>query len=329
MVSEEPARDRAQTQRWLVGLESPTELLLEAVRRDICVYEEVEALDRVPEGDLPQLVAAVAEHLPGRMADELGQLLLLQVPDLMEEHAGRLTDREPYLWRDQLWEAGRSLVLLPAHHVSFPEQAVAVRAPDSFASLTSPSPTWWPHAPAVGAGRVGGVAEGSCLRCARDLQRVVDLGTFPGADGVTLPREVVACVESSCLWGEQFFTHEGEVPRSLPGHNDYPLAGDPAAPMVLELAVTFHPAPARWQVQDWMLSNSRQNLNRLGGPPSWVQDALYPRCPGCTRPMPFLAQVDGATGFVDGPGWGAWTEGIVYAFWCAGCRVSAVSSQQT
>lgn len=328
MVAEQVERDREGTQRWLAALESPTELLVEAVRRDIQCHEELEALDRVPEEDLPRLVEVVAEHLPGRMADAVGQLLLLQVPDLMAEHADRLSDDEPYLWHDTLRDGDRSMLLLPAHHLAFPGDAVEVSEPAGLAALTTPSPTWWPRTDAVGAGRVGGAAEGRCPVCDRPLQRLIDLGTF-ASGGVSLPREIVLCPTFGCLWGEQFFGHDDGGPRPLPREATLPEVEIDEPQGMPELPVTFHRAPARWQVQDWAQSNDRQNLNRLGGAASWVQDSAYPECPRCSRSMPFLLQVDGGTRFTGGGGWEAWTEGMIYAFWCGGCRVSAVSSQQT
>lgn len=63
-------------------------------------------------------------------------------------------------------------------------------------------------------------------------------------------------------------------------------------------------------------------FSQIGGAPTWIQDAAYPHCPGCGRTMCFIAQV--SLEDVDDLG-----EGILYAFWCAECRVTAVSHQQT
>jgi hypothetical protein len=62
------------------------------------------------------------------------------------------------------------------------------------------------------------------------------------------------------------------------------------------------------------------DASTVGGVPMWLQDAEYPRCIECDRYMSFLAQHD------NGP---LGEEGIYYAFYCARCRISAVSYQQT
>ena len=131
------------------------------------------------------------------------------------------------------------------------------------------------------------------------------------------------------MWSDQFFSHTDDYPRPLPRVNDLPDYGTPKPAPVPDLPVTFHPTPPRWRLQDWGSSNGTQNLNRVGGPGSWIQDAIYPDCPGCQREMPLLAQLDGGTRFADSYGWEEWTEGLIYMFWCADCRVSAVATQQT
>jgi hypothetical protein len=62
------------------------------------------------------------------------------------------------------------------------------------------------------------------------------------------------------------------------------------------------------------------DASTLGGAPSWLQDAEYPRCLECGRVMTFLAQHDNSR---------LREEGIYYAFFCAPCHVAAVSYQQT
>lgn len=63
-----------------------------------------------------------------------------------------------------------------------------------------------------------------------------------------------------------------------------------------------------------------EDSSTLGGMPSWLQDAEFPRCPECRRLMRFLAQHDnGALG----------EEGLYYAFFCGDCSVASVSYQQT
>jgi len=116
--------------------------------------------------------------------------------------------------------------------------------------------------------------------------------------------ELVTCLR--CLgWSASamLFTHDshGSVTANIaePG----PDAGFDPEPGPLPTAdVTIVPTPARWQQQDWALSNSLENLNRAGGEPTWIQNPDYPQCPGCRRRMHFLAQLD-SLDFADGPQW--------------------------
>lgn len=58
----------------------------------------------------------------------------------------------------------------------------------------------------------------------------------------------------------------------------------------------------------------------IGGIPSWLQDATFPRCLDCGELMLFFGQHDnGSVG----------EEGIYHAFYCPDCRISAVNYEQT
>lgn len=316
--------------RALMDIESPLELLLESLGQGVDLWLSVGAmaLDRVRDEDLPQLVDAVVKHRPAVGADDLGQLLLLQAPHLMEPHSDRLRNR-PYLWEEEGLDNDLPPVLLPAHHLIFREGHLRRHRFDDWAALRHDGGTWRPAGPAVGEVRVGGAAEGRCFTCHAPLHRVLDLGTFPSPVGLDLPRELVTCASFACLWGEQFFSHDTEMPVPLT-HRDHPGDdGIPVPELMPVMPVTFHAAPPRWRLQDISACNCTQNLNRVGGPGSWVQDAAFPRCPRCEHEMPLLAQLDGMTPFDEIVGWERWTEGLVYVYWCDDCRVSATSSQQT
>ncbi|MFS0836477.1 DUF1963 domain-containing protein [Paenibacillus sp. 1P03SA] len=62
--------------------------------------------------------------------------------------------------------------------------------------------------------------------------------------------------------------------------------------------------------------------SQVGGHPTWIQDAEYPDCPGCSAKMTFLAQFS----WEDADDYG---EGITYAFVCKDCQVAATHFQQT
>lgn len=63
-------------------------------------------------------------------------------------------------------------------------------------------------------------------------------------------------------------------------------------------------------------------FSQLGGHPTWVQNAEYPRCPECSQTMIFLAQVDHAD--IE-----EYAEGVYYAFLCVECKATATAYQQT
>ncbi len=63
-------------------------------------------------------------------------------------------------------------------------------------------------------------------------------------------------------------------------------------------------------------------FSQVGGHPTWVQDAYYPRCPECTQTMMFLAQVEHDE--IE-----EHSEGTYYAFICPVCRTTATNYQQT
>jgi len=69
---------------------------------------------------------------------------------------------------------------------------------------------------------------------------------------------------------------------------------------------------------DWCMAGT---TSQIGGLPSWVQDAEYPVCPKCAKTMTFIGELD--NGHFPGH------EGIYYAFFCAACRMTATSYQQT
>jgi hypothetical protein len=70
---------------------------------------------------------------------------------------------------------------------------------------------------------------------------------------------------------------------------------------------------------NWLLPTT---FSQLGGHPTWIQDADYPRCPRCSQTMMFLAQV--ANDEIEN-----YSEGIYYAFVCLACATTATGYQQS
>ncbi len=187
-------------------------------------------------------------------------------------------------------------------------------------------PTWHQQGPAVGYGRFGGTVDATCRVCGRPLHRLLGLDELPA--GVLGPPEIVTCL--SCLgWSESqlFFRHEEAGVRPVGPDTPQREPQFPADPFP-ETRVTFVASPPRWQLQDWGMSNSRENLHRVSGEPTWIQAPDFPPCPECGPTMSFLLQLDSLE--VEGAGEWLWgSGGILYAFWCDRCSLSGTYWQCT
>ena len=181
---------------------------------------------------------------------------------------------------------------------------------------------------------VGGQSDGTCPFCHDELRQLLDLPVVPAEEPADRaapgPLRLVACL--SCLGSEidtLFYDHVNtRVPVGLnpEGRTTTPqfLAGP-----LRETKATIVRIADRWAVQDWGFSNGRENLHRVGGEPSWIQSAEYPKCLRCSRRMRFIAQLDSDLPTENGGEWLWGSGGICYAFWCSVCRVSAVKWQCT
>jgi hypothetical protein len=183
-------------------------------------------------------------------------------------------------------------------------------------------PTWTPEGELAARGVFGGSIDEPCKVCGRPLDRLV---TVRGSSPISGPSEVITC--RSCLMSEPvlFFLHEhGGVRPTGPDVEkrdpEFPVDPFPDVPVV------FVETPPRWQLQDWALSNGRENLNRLGGEPTWIQGPDFPACPDCGERMIFSMQLDSLE--VERTSGGQWgTGGILYAFWCPRDGISATLCQ--
>lgn len=178
----------------------------------------------------------------------------------------------------------------------------------------------------------GGSGEGQCSLCAGTLHRLLVLEPIPPGLGVTgrTRLELATCL--SCLgWERQplFYRHDPSGSPSSIGYDGPRISPQfPVGPL-REAVVGLAETPRRWFWQAWGCSNSRENLNRIGGEPCWVQDAEYPRCPTCNSVMTFLFELDSNLPTTDGGEWLWGSGGIVYGFWCDPCGVSGFHWQCT
>ena len=145
----------------------------------------------------------------------------------------------------------------------------------------------------------------------------------------SLPRLILAAHVREINEGEiVFYEHDAQgMPRRIGERTQVEYAFDEP---IKECEVALAPTPARWAAQDWGMSNSRQNLARIGGEPSWIQGALVPTCPICGEKMEFLMQLDSELPSCEQGGevyFGS--GGILYVFWCEQTRVSGFFMQCT
>lgn len=93
--------------------------------------------------------------------------------------------------------------------------------------------------------------------------------------------------------------------------------------------ISFAKTPARWMFQNWGSSNSRENLFRLGGEPTWIQNAEVLICPICEEKMDFLMQLDTDLPDIENGEVYFGSGGICYVFWCEKTKVSGYIMQCT
>ncbi|WP_299085462.1 hypothetical protein [uncultured Campylobacter sp.] len=178
--------------------------------------------------------------------------------------------------------------------------------------------------------RLGGVLDEPGGDAQNPLFHLITLDPLPRDLPVrSLPRLILAAHVREINEGEiVFYEHDAQgMPRRIGGRTQVEYAFDEP---IKECEVVLAPTPARWAAQDWGMSNSRQNLARIGGEPSWIQGALVPTCPICGEKMEFLMQLDSELPSCEQGGevyFGS--GGILYVFWCERTRVSGFFMQCT
>jgi len=210
-------------------------------------------------------------------------------------------------------------------HLAFPQQVL-----DEWASrhpLRCRQPSWPVN---TGSGRqhlTSGFLDRTCPACGQRLHRLLRLDPVPAGIGITSRGRVefawCPLCDMSADAGYARHAPDGTLePLTISRSSDLDREPEsvedwfiPATPVELVQV------DERWRQQDWALSNDRENLHRAGGEPTWIQNASYPACPGCTRTMSAAGQIA-----VEDL-WNA--EGICYLLWCDPCAISAVVYQQT
>ncbi len=221
----------------------------------------------------------------------------------------------------------RELFFGDVHHIVFGSEYISEQDAHSTNSVNYSAlpkqnhPTWRTGETESIVSSFGGHVKSKCGCCGKDLHKLVVIpeNLIENRKPITL----ATCL--SCLgWEEQTLFYEHDklgIPNAIKIRNELCDPEFPSVPLK-ETEVSIVNTPARWRFQDWGLSNSRENLNRIGGYPTWVQSAEYPSCPCCKRTMVFCAQLDSELLTEEGEEWLWGSGGICYLFWCDGCRVS-------
>ncbi len=217
-------------------------------------------------------------------------------------------------------------------HIAFPKEYFAEEEPAFGARDKTYQPTWQlqeqsqirPDA------IIGGLIEAHCKICSKQLYRLIEITNRSVLSDFykNAPLTFVTCLTCQGKTGmyELFFAHgpSGEI--------DHLYEGEPIASKVVEPAFAYTEVNLvdngpRWTIQDATLSNSWENLHRVGGSPTWVQDTEYLKCPKCSKTMYFGAQIDSDLKLTDGSEWMWGDSGICYLYFCGHCSVTGVSYQ--
>jgi hypothetical protein len=134
----------------------------------------------------------------------------------------------------------------------------------------------------------GGAGAAECGACGRGVYHLLTLDPVPAGLGVTSVPALVLETCFHCVWGglELWWKHDSAGRPSAYRQGSGPPADWTERAPFQETMVRLVPTPARWYWQD--ARNEWQNLTRLGGYPSWIQDAEYYSCPDCEEAMSFL-----------------------------------------
>jgi hypothetical protein len=164
----------------------------------------------------------------------------------------------------------------------------------------------------------------ACPRCSRKLVNLIELDLnddrFRGLH-LRLPKlPVLTCDACTCYGfvyasvgqdGEARWAHENQRPEHLP---DDLRSWEGSSWRGVRVALHQRRAI---EAVDGM----EPTVSQIGGLPSWVQDAEYPKCPDCQQIMSFIVQIDEAA---LGSG-----NGIYYGFLCSNCMMTATTYQTT
>lgn len=287
---------------------------------DANVHDTTVALDLVSFLDEPEMRGLVEKLLNDAPAldgcDSLLDHVALQRPDLVPpQHIEAMTD---YDW----WaEEGDAMNPPPTCHLIFDRGSLVSR----ISIIHDRHPTW--HLPTEGSTyRLGGPGSGWCPSCEQALIHLITLEDAIDALMISTPKLVLETCPT--CWSPAYYHHDenGRPTRINPIEIEgYRWQNVPLKEQRVGIAKT----PKRWLRQSVAHSNGRQNLNRLGGLPAWIQGPDIPTVPQTGKKMKLLLQLDSDLPLVSGGEllWGS--GGLLYVFWDDETRISCHFGQWT
>lgn len=167
-------------------------------------------------------------------------------------------------------------------------------------------------------------SEKPCISCDGKLSRLFDfrnlnesrLRAIFSGDRSNAPKVFETCLHCS-LGGTVFERYKDDkaTTRLHPlTKYDFQISSDEIRPIYRSIA---NEASSPYAAAEPFLLD---DASSIGGMPSWLQDADFPRCIDCDEFMLFFGQHDNGS---------VAEEGIYYAFFCPQCEIFAVNYQQT
>lgn len=161
-------------------------------------------------------------------------------------------------------------------------------------------------------------AKGRCAACRHPLLCLVE-----GVEKTGLPFSLFTCANCNRSDFDLYFVEVDlqNRPQTLMNHIDDSFRSS------VRRQAKIHSFQANLHAAPWAIPSDLDSahMSRIGGAPSWVQGpSAAGLCPKCRKPMIFAAQ------FTDPPEepWSGGEDGILYAFICETCRITATFIQQ-
>lgn len=301
------------------------------------------ALSFLPLSDWPLIVQeaiiALHQNADNEAAHSILEYASLQCPSALTPYTTEIMKLSKKLYIPEFDDLP-TLYPTQALHIAFPDEYLSVLQEKRSPKVEDHIHPTWIEAPVnTPKHTFGGISDAYCHTCSQHLRHIITFKPVPDGLGVTaLPKlDLSVCLTCLSLSNDVLsYQHDTDgYPHDISHISRFPEFAD------TQEYFHFAPTPvalvnlgSRWQRQSWGHSNNRENLHRVGGHPSWIQNAEYKSCPLCGNTSRFLMQLDENIIFVDEQtntiGVWQWSVGgMCYVLWCDTCKVSSFFEQTT